>query len=103
MAGWSPSDPLPRSVTSRRYWAWAQISSEAEPAGLPFVNPGLRVDQRGDGRVLPHLVQVAAAVRADAADRDAQPGADIGVGQRRVGDEQGDQLLAVRRQLVERF
>ena len=39
MAGWSPSDPLPRSVTSRRYWAWAQISGDAEPAGLPFVNP----------------------------------------------------------------
>jgi len=39
MAGWSPSDPLSRSVTSRRYWAWAQISGEAEPAGLPFVNP----------------------------------------------------------------
>ena len=34
-----PSDPLPRSVTSRRYCAWAQISGEAEPAGLPFVKP----------------------------------------------------------------
>ena len=39
MPGWSPSDPLPRSVTSRRYWAWAQISGDAEPAGLPLVNP----------------------------------------------------------------
>src|SRR6478672_2699258 len=39
MPGWSPSDPLPRSVTSRRYWAWAQISGDAEPAGLPFANP----------------------------------------------------------------
>ena len=26
-------------MTSRRYWAWAQISGEAEPAGLPFANP----------------------------------------------------------------
>jgi len=39
MAGWSPSDPRPRSVTSRRYWAWAQISGEAEPAAFPSVKP----------------------------------------------------------------
>src|ERR1700722_9983052 len=60
---------------------------------------GLRGDQRRDGRVLAHPVQAAAAGRADAADRYAQPGADLGVGHRRVGDEQGDQLLAVRGKL----
>src|SRR3984893_3164114 len=91
-----------------RWWAssWARpsLGVPAKPLDAAAVlHLGLGVDQRGDGRVAPHLVQVAAAVRADAADRDAQAGADVGVGQRRVGDEQGDQLLAVRRQLVERL
>src|ERR1700739_4912810 len=40
MPGWSPSDPLPRAVTSRTYWDCAQMSGgAAHPAGLPFVIP----------------------------------------------------------------
>ena len=46
-------------------------------------------------------VQASAPLRADAADGDAEPGADFGVGDRRVSDEQGDQLLAVLRQAAE--
>src|SRR6185437_14973029 len=57
----------------------------------------------GDGRVAVQFVQAAAAAGPDAADRDAQPGADLGVGHRRVFDEQGDQLLAAWRQVAERF
>jgi hypothetical protein len=68
---------------------------------LPLVFIG--VDQRRDGGVAAHRVQAAAAVGADAADRDAQPGADLGVGRRRVRDEQGDQPLAVRSQVSERL
>ena len=58
--------------------------------------PGLGVDgdQRCDGWGAAQLVQAAAAARPDAADRDAQPGADLGICQGRVLDEQGDQLLA---------
>jgi hypothetical protein len=44
-------------------------------------------DEAGDGGVAAQLVQAAAAVGPDAADRDAQPGADLRVGQRGVGDE----------------
>ena len=63
----------------------------------------LGVDQRRDGGIAAYLGQAAAAGRADAANRDAQPGADLGVGQRRVRDKQGDQPLAVRRQVSERL
>ena len=44
--------------------------------GLPVgaLTGPLGADQGGDGRVAAHLVQVAAAGRADAADGDAQPG-----------------------------
>jgi hypothetical protein len=55
---------------------------------------GFGSDEYGDGRVLAQLVQAAAAGRPDAADRDAQPGADLGVRHRRVSGEHGDQLLA---------
>ena len=61
------------------------------------------VDQRGDGRVMAELVQAAAAARADASDRNAQLGADLGVRYGRVCDEQGDQLLAARGQIRERL
>jgi len=61
------------------------------------------VDQGCDGRVAAQLVQAAAAQRADAADRDDEGGADLGVGHGRVVDEQGDQLLVVRRQAGERL
>src|SRR5215510_13675515 len=44
---------------------------------------GFGVDEGGDGGVVAQLVQAAAAAGPDAADRDAQPGADLGVGQRR--------------------
>jgi hypothetical protein len=47
--------------------------------------------------------QAAAADRPDAADRDAQPGADLGVGDGRVLDKQGQQPLAVQRQAGEGF
>ena len=43
------------------------------------------------------------AFRADASDRNAEPGADLGVGQWRVGDEHGEQALAARRQPGERL
>jgi putative flavoprotein involved in K+ transport len=54
---------------------------------------GFRPDQGGDRRVAAHLVQVAAAVRPDAPDRDPQPDADLGVRQGRVFEQQGDQSL----------
>ena len=57
---------------------------------------GFGVGERGDGRVPAQFVQAAAAGGADAADRDAEPGADLGVRQGRVGGQQGDQPLAVR-------
>ena len=65
--------------------------------------PGVGVDQRGDGRVAAQLGQAAAPVRADAAGRDAQPGADLGIRHGRVLGEQGDQLLAAGRQVRERL
>src|SRR4029077_15034592 len=46
------------------------------------------VYQGGDGRVAAQLVQAAGAAGADAAGRDAQRGADLGIGQRRVFQEQ---------------
>ena len=49
------------------------------------------------------LVQAAAAVRPDAADGDAKPGADLGVRHRRIFDQQGDQLLVTGRQVRERL
>src|ERR1700729_1757219 len=39
IAGWSSTVPVPRSRTTRRYCAWAQISGVAEPAALPLVKP----------------------------------------------------------------
>src|SRR5215831_11358134 len=45
---------------------------------------GLGVDEGGDGGVVAQLVEAAAAAGPDAADRDAQLGADLGVRQRRV-------------------
>src|SRR5262249_36761133 len=94
-AAWNASS----SCSATRALSWGARGDP--PAGRLPSQLGLY--QPGDRRVPPHLVQVAAAVRADAADRDAQPRADVSVGQRRVGDKQGDQLLAVRRQLVERL
>src|SRR2546429_4333948 len=64
---------------------------------------GVGVDQRGEGRVAAQLVQAAAAARPDAAGRDAQPGADLRIRQRRIFDEQGEQMLAARGQLPERL
>jgi hypothetical protein len=52
--------------------------------------------------VAAQLVQAAAAGRPDAADGDAQPGADLGVGHGRVLDQQADQLPARWRQIAER-
>ena len=61
------------------------------------------VDQGSDGRVAAELVDVAAAGGADAADGDAEPDADLGVGHGRVLKQQGDQLLAGGRQCGERL
>jgi hypothetical protein len=63
---------------------------------------GTGVDQFGDGRVVSQIVQAAAA-RPDAADRDAEAGADLGIGRRRIFGEQGEQLLAAWGQLPERL
>ena len=54
---------------------------------------GFGADERGDSWVMAQLVQAPAAVRPDAADRDAQPGADLGVRHGWIFDQQGDQLL----------
>jgi hypothetical protein len=62
-----------------------------------------RVDQRCDGRVAAQLVQAAAAVGANAADRDAEPDIDLGIRRGRILGEQGDQLLAAGWQLRERL
>jgi hypothetical protein len=47
--------------------------------------------------------QAAAAGGPDAAGRDAESGADLGVGQRRVLHEQGGQVVTGRRQIGERL
>jgi hypothetical protein len=60
-------------------------------------------DQGGDGRVAAQLLQAAAAGGPDAPDRDAEPGADLDVGDRRVLDEDGEQLLAAGGQGRERL
>jgi hypothetical protein len=70
----------------------------ADPC-LIFCARGLGADQGSDGRMAAQPVQAAAAGGPDAADRDAQLGADLGVRHRRVCGEQGDQLLAARRQV----
>ena len=59
--------------------------------GLPVgaLTGPLGADEGGDGGVAADLVEVAAAGRADAADGDAQLGADVGVGRGRVRGEQG--------------
>ena len=53
--------------------------------------------------MLAQLLQEPAAGGPDAADRDAQPRADLGVGQGRVFEQQGDQLLTGGRQGRERL
>jgi hypothetical protein len=54
-----------------------------------------------DRRIAAELVQAAAAGRPGADDRDAQPGADLGVRHGRLVDEQGKQPLAARGQAAE--
>ena len=49
-----------------------------------FARLGYGVDQGCDSRIAPEFVQAAAAAGLDAADRDAQPGADLGVRRGRV-------------------
>jgi len=53
---------------------------------VSFSAAGFGVDQGGDCRMAAQLVQAAAASRPDALDRDAQPGADLGVRHWRVLD-----------------
>jgi hypothetical protein len=53
--------------------------------------------------VATQLGQAAAAAGPDAAGRDAELGADLGVRQGRILGQQGDQLLAGRRQRGERL
>ena len=71
------------------------------PGQLTSAAVGFGVDQRCEGRVTAQPVQAAAASRPDAADWDAQAGADLRVRCRRVLGEQGDQLLVARGQLQE--
>src|SRR6201986_4859480 len=52
-----------------------------------------RPGQAGDGWMAAQLVQAAAAVRPDAADRDAQPGADLGIRHGRGLGQQDHQPL----------
>ncbi len=61
------------------------------------------IDQGSDSRVAAQLVQAAAAGRPDTADRDTQPGADLGIGHGQVLKQQGDQPLTGGRQGRERF
>jgi hypothetical protein len=65
--------------------------------------PAFGVYQRGNGRMAAQFFQAAGAGWPDAADRDAQPGADLGIGNRRVLDEQGNQLPAEGIQCAERL
>jgi len=62
---------------------------------------GVGVDQGGEGRVGAQLVEAAATQGPDAADRDTEGGADLGVGHGRVGGEQGEQLLGAGREVGE--
>src|SRR5262252_10799975 len=64
---------------------------------------GFGADQGGDYRIAAQLVQAAAAQRPDTTGRDAQGGADLGVGQGRGVNEQGEQLPATWRQAGERL
>jgi hypothetical protein len=52
------------------------------------------VYQRGNGRMAPQFIQGLATGRPDAADRDAQPGADLRAWHWRILGKQGNQLLA---------
>ena len=72
---------------------------------LPHIScrAAVSVDQGGDGRMAAQLVQTAAAGGPDAPHRDAKPGTDLGVRNRRVLDQQQDQLLVARRQVPERL
>jgi kumamolisin len=92
----------------------AQLLSQPGGNGAPGALPGRQhgghlgqacfaVDQADDGRVAAQPVQGAAAVRADAPDRDAEPGADLGVGHGWIGDEQSQQPLGGQRQAGERL
>jgi hypothetical protein len=83
--------------------ACPDTGAAASPRVSRCGGPGFVVDQRGDGRVAAQLVQAAAACRSDTADRDAQPGADLGIWHRWVFDEHGNQLLAGRGQVGERL
>ena len=55
---------------------------------------GVGVDQGSNYWIAAQFFQAAAAAWPDAADRDAQLGADLGIRRGRVFGEQGDQLLA---------
>jgi hypothetical protein len=70
-------------------------------AGAVRIWAGFVVDQGGDCRMAAEPGQAAAAGGPNAADRDAQPGADLGVRHGRVRDKQGNQLLAALRQIGE--
>jgi predicted ATPase/DNA-binding CsgD family transcriptional regulator len=83
------SGGLPRSLPRRG--TRSQLSKEVYLARLGHMRRlaglGAGVDQCGDGWVTAQLVQAAAAARPDAADRDAQPGTDLRIRQRRIVNE----------------
>ena len=60
------------------------------PGLLTRRTSGFGVDQRCNSGVAAQLVQASGAARPDAADRDAQTGADHCVRHSRILDEQGD-------------
>ena len=74
---WMLSRAHTREICALAAEGWPCIS----PPGVCFT-----VDQADDCRVAAQPVQVAVAVGPDAPDRDTQPGADLGVGHRRVND-----------------
>ena len=92
-----------RDNVSRRL---AAVSPSLRPFGhraaRPFFLRGLGPDQGGHRGVAAQPFQAAAAAGPDAADGDAEPGADLGVRYRRVGDQQGQQPLAIGGQVAER-
>src|SRR6266568_2080622 len=110
------------SIDRRWLWSWARSTANryagtedglasrdrllqgrgrAIPGGSPIRS--LDVDQGGDCRMAAQLLQAAGTMGPDAADRDAQLDADLGVRHRRILDEQCDQPPGVRVQLRKRL
>src|SRR6202034_265045 len=78
-------------------------SSSSQPSRTGLASWGVDRDltKRHQRAGLAQQLQAGGALRSDAADRDAQRGADLVVGTGRVGQQHAEQPLAMGRQLGE--